>query len=155
MQHVIPSLLKNDDTFTFEVVPTMPNGFVDVIYKGERIAIINGLSAPLQWTAKIGYYIPNYVIDQLENIVREAIEKTAEIMQKRKEFSAKHLVTGVEEHERLIRVHPDEREVIAPDELYIPGVDSLIERTGRGYVSSDGLTFDPIYGGFSYTITRD
>jgi hypothetical protein len=47
----------------------MPNGFTDVIYKGQRIAIINGMSSALQWTAKNGSNIPNKIIDRIESLV--------------------------------------------------------------------------------------
>jgi hypothetical protein len=53
----------------------MYEGFTDVFYKGHRIAILNGLSAPLQWTAKNGSNIPNDVIDQLETLVSKIIAK--------------------------------------------------------------------------------
>ena len=42
---------------------------MDVFYKGQRIAIINGVSAPLQWTAKNGSNIPNKIIDKIEKLV--------------------------------------------------------------------------------------
>ena len=42
---------------------------LDVYYDGQRIAIINGISAPLQWTAKNGSNIPYNIIDGLENMV--------------------------------------------------------------------------------------
>ena len=41
----------------------------DVFYKGQRIAIINGMTSPLQWTAKNGSNIPNKIIDRLERLV--------------------------------------------------------------------------------------
>lgn len=41
----------------------------DVYYKKQRIAIINGVSAPLQWTAKNGSNIPNKIIDKIEKMV--------------------------------------------------------------------------------------
>jgi hypothetical protein len=52
----------------------MYEGFMDVFYEGQRIAILNGKSAPLQWTAKNGSNIPNDVIDQLEKIVTSRIK---------------------------------------------------------------------------------
>lgn len=42
---------------------------LDVYYKKQRIAIINGVSAPLQWTAKNGSNIPNKIIDKIEKMV--------------------------------------------------------------------------------------
>ena len=54
---------------TFISVPSMYEGFTDVYYNGQRVAIINGLSSPLQWTAKNGSNIPNNVIDELECLV--------------------------------------------------------------------------------------
>lgn len=58
----------------FVKVATMPNGFTDVYYKNQRIAIINGLSAPLQWTAKNGSNIPNIIIDKIENLVKRNLQ---------------------------------------------------------------------------------
>lgn len=74
-----PELISDNNTFTFKPVPSMYDGFFDVYYKGQRIAILNGLSAPLEWTAKNGSNIPNNVIDQLENMVSKLIEKTYKI----------------------------------------------------------------------------
>lgn len=54
----------------------MHDGFMDVMYKGQRIAILNGKSAPLQWTAKNGSNIPNNVIDKLESMVSKLIAKS-------------------------------------------------------------------------------
>lgn len=58
----------------FVKVATMPNNFTDVYYKNQRIAIINGLSAPLQWTAKNGSNIPNRIIDKIENLVKRNLQ---------------------------------------------------------------------------------
>jgi hypothetical protein len=69
-------LLKNTNEFTFKNVPTMYDGFTDVYYNGQRIAILNGLSSPLQWTAKNGSNIPNNIIDNLENLTKELILKS-------------------------------------------------------------------------------
>jgi hypothetical protein len=74
-----PVLISDNNTFTFKSVPTMYNGFFDVYYKGQRIAILNGLSSPLQWTAKNGSNIPVKVIDQLEKMVIKMIEKSAKL----------------------------------------------------------------------------
>jgi hypothetical protein len=71
-----PELISDNNTFSFKNVPSMYNGFFDVYYKGQRIAILNGLSAPLQWTAKNGSNIPVKVIEQLENMVVKLITKT-------------------------------------------------------------------------------
>lgn len=71
-----PELISDNNTFSFKSVPSMYNGFTDVFYKGQRIAILNGLSAPLQWTAKNGSNIPIKVIEQLENMVVRMIKKT-------------------------------------------------------------------------------
>ena len=70
-------LLINDDTFTFVNVSSMYDGFTDVIYKDERIAIINGLSSPLQWTVN-GFNIPLDVVNKLEKLVKKLILKTNE-----------------------------------------------------------------------------
>jgi len=71
-----PELISDNNTFQFKNVPSMYYGFTDVFYKGQRIAILNGLSAPLQWTAKNGSNIPVKVIDQLEKMVVRMINTT-------------------------------------------------------------------------------
>ena len=71
-----PKLISDNNTFTFKNVPSMYSGFTDVIYKGKRIAILNGLVSPLQWTAENGSNIPIKVIDQLEKLVVSMIIKT-------------------------------------------------------------------------------
>ena len=71
-----PEFISDNNTFTFKKVPTMYEGFIDVYYKGQRIAIINGLSAPLQYTAKNGSNIPIKVIEQLEKMVDRLMKKT-------------------------------------------------------------------------------
>jgi len=72
-----PEFISDNNTFTFKSVPSMYYGFTDVFYKGQRIAILNGLSSPLQWTAKNGSNIPLKVIEQLEKMVIALIKKTA------------------------------------------------------------------------------
>lgn len=42
---------------------------LDIYYKNQRIAIINGVSAPLQWTAKNGSNIPVKIIEKIEKMV--------------------------------------------------------------------------------------
>jgi hypothetical protein len=71
-----PKLISDNNTFNFKKVPTMYEGFYDVFYKGQRIAILNGTSAPLQWTAKNGSNVPIKVIDQLEEMVIKMIKQT-------------------------------------------------------------------------------
>ena len=71
-----PELISNNNTFSFIPVPSMYNGFTDVMYKGQRIAILNGLSSPLQWTAKNGSNIPINVIEKLEKMVSRMNKKT-------------------------------------------------------------------------------
>jgi hypothetical protein len=68
--------ISDNNTFSFKNVPTMYDGFTDVIYKGKRIAILNGLSAPLQWTGGNGLNVPVKVIDQLEKMVIRLIKKS-------------------------------------------------------------------------------
>lgn len=68
--------ISDNNTFKFVEVPSMYKGFYDVMYKGQRIAILNGLSAPLQWTAKNGSSIPTKVINQLEKMVVKLITKS-------------------------------------------------------------------------------
>jgi hypothetical protein len=75
-----PQLVSDNNTFTFKSVPTMHNGFFDVFYKGQRIAILNGMSAPLQWTAKNGSNIPVNVIEKLEKMVVRMISQTAKTL---------------------------------------------------------------------------
>lgn len=74
-----PKFISDNNTFKFKNVPSIYDGFIDVFYKGQRIAIINGMSSPLQWTAKNGSNIPVKVIDQLEKMVIRLIKKTAKI----------------------------------------------------------------------------
>ncbi len=45
--------------------------WVDVYYKGQRIAIINGYQSALQWTAQNGLNIPVRLINKLENYCRK------------------------------------------------------------------------------------
>jgi hypothetical protein len=67
-----PVFISDNNTFSFKNFNTQ----IDVYYKNERIAILNGLSAPLQWTAKNGLNIPVKVIDQLEKMVIKLIKKS-------------------------------------------------------------------------------
>lgn len=53
----------------------MPNGFMDVFYKKQRIAIINGTSAALEWTAKNGSDIPVSIIAKIEALVKKNLVK--------------------------------------------------------------------------------
>jgi hypothetical protein len=76
---ILPELISDNNTFSFVPVPSMYNGFFDVMYKGQRIAILNGLSAPLQWTAKNGSNIPVMVIEKLEKMVIRLITKSHKI----------------------------------------------------------------------------
>lgn len=71
-----PELIKDNGTFIFKDVPSMYHGFTDVFYNGERIAILNGLSSPLQWTAKNGSDLPLEVIIQLEELVLDLMRKS-------------------------------------------------------------------------------
>ncbi len=76
---ILPELISDSNTFSFVPVPSMYNGFFDVMYKGQRIAILNGLSSPLQWTAKNGSNIPVMVIEKLEKMVIRLITKSHKI----------------------------------------------------------------------------
>ena len=62
------SAISDTNELKFKKVATILN-MVDVIYKGNRIAIINGFSSPLQWVAPNGSNIPNKIIDKIEKIV--------------------------------------------------------------------------------------
>lgn len=83
---ILPELLSDTNVFKFrktvqaEMInfPEMDN-LIDVIYNGQRIAILNGLSAPLQWTAKNGSNIPINIIEKLEKMVIRLIIKTNKI----------------------------------------------------------------------------
>lgn len=68
------SNFSDTNEIKFVKVATMPNDFTDVYYKNQRIAIINGLSAPLQWTAKNGSNIPNKIINKIENLVKSNLQ---------------------------------------------------------------------------------
>ncbi|MNK78050.1 hypothetical protein D3C87_976680 [compost metagenome] len=72
-----PTLISDNNNFRFIPVSTVHEGFFDVLYKGNRIAIINGKSAPLEWVAKNGSKIPVKVIEQLEKMCTRLIDKTA------------------------------------------------------------------------------
>ena len=74
VQNINPEFVSDNNTFKFIPVPTL--GTIDVMYKGSRIAILNGFSAPLQWTAPNGSNIPVKVIQQLENMVTKLITKS-------------------------------------------------------------------------------
>lgn len=69
------SLVSDTNNFSFKNVPTMYDGFMDVMYKGQRIAIINGISSPLQWTMN-STKVPVKVLNQLENMVIRLIKKS-------------------------------------------------------------------------------
>jgi hypothetical protein len=88
---ILPELLSDTNTFKFrKTVETEMVNFpqmdflIDVIYKGQRIAILNGLSSPLQWTAKNGSNIPVIIIEKLEKMVVRLITKSYKINNKSK-----------------------------------------------------------------------
>ena len=70
-----PKLISDNNTFKFINVPSMYEGFMDVMYKGQRIAILNGMSAPLQWIMN-SINVPVKVLNQLENMVIKLIKKS-------------------------------------------------------------------------------
>ncbi len=72
-----PEFISDNNDFKFVKVPSMYEGFFDVMYKGQRIAILNGMSAPLQWTAKNGSNIPNSIIEKLEKMATRLIKKSS------------------------------------------------------------------------------
>jgi len=74
-----PELISDNNTFKFVKENYIKEGFFSVYYKNERIAILNGFSSPLQWTAKNGSNIPVKIIDQLEKMVIKLITKTNKI----------------------------------------------------------------------------
>jgi hypothetical protein len=53
-------------------MPELYNNWLDVYYKGQRVAIINGMSSPLQWTAN---GLPVKLVNALENKVRKSLIK--------------------------------------------------------------------------------
>ncbi len=64
--------LSDTNELKFKMFSTpISKNWVDVYYKGQRIAIINGLSSALQWTAKNGSNIPVRLINKLENYCRK------------------------------------------------------------------------------------
>jgi hypothetical protein len=77
-----PKFISDNNTFKFVRVDSMYVGFYDVMYKGKRIAIINGTSSALQWTAPNGSNIPNKVIEQLEKMVSKLVIRTYKANQK-------------------------------------------------------------------------
>ena len=70
-----PKFIADNNTFKFVSVPSMYYGFFDVMYKGQRIVILNGMSAPLQWTMP-SINVPVKVLNQLENMVIKLIKKS-------------------------------------------------------------------------------
>lgn len=74
-QLVNTSNISDTNNLKFIPVSSMPNGFLDVFYKGKRIAIINGTSAALEWTAKNGSNIPVSIIVKIENLVKKNLVK--------------------------------------------------------------------------------
>lgn len=69
------SNISDTNELKFKLVPSMPNGFMDVFYKKQRIAIINGTSAALEWTAKNGSDIPVSIIAKIEALVKKNLVK--------------------------------------------------------------------------------
>ena len=66
-QNVDTSNFSDTNEMQFKKSP-LSDFTLDAYYKGQRIAIINGVSAPLQWTAKNGSNVPLKVIEKLEKI---------------------------------------------------------------------------------------
>lgn len=67
-KNVDTSNFSDTNELKFKNVETL--GTTDVFYKNQRIAIINGFSSALQFTAKNGSNIPNQIIDKVENLVK-------------------------------------------------------------------------------------
>lgn len=62
------SNLLNTEILTFnKFMPELYTNWIDVYFEGQRIAIINGMQSPLQWTAKNGSNIPYQLIEDLTN----------------------------------------------------------------------------------------
>ena len=76
-----PELVRDTTNFTFVPVNTMYVGFFDVLYNCNRIAILNGASSPLQWTAENGSNISYEVIDELEALVVDLIQRSSECVE--------------------------------------------------------------------------
>ena len=73
-QNVDVSNFSDSKEIKFKKNP-MSDFTLDVYYAGQRIAIINGVSAPLQWTGKNGSNVPLKVIEKLERkVVRNLIK---------------------------------------------------------------------------------
>lgn len=73
-QFVNVSNFSDSNEISFKTFPMYQN-WLDVYYKGIRIAIINGFQSPLQWVAPNGSNIPVSIIDKLERkVVRNLIK---------------------------------------------------------------------------------
>jgi hypothetical protein len=72
-----PELISDTNDFQFKHVPTMYDGFFDVYHKGQRIAILNGTSAPLEWAAKNGSNVSIKIVEKLEKMAIRFIKQTA------------------------------------------------------------------------------
>jgi len=75
-QIINPSLISDSNTFKFKPFKSESVDQIDVYYKNQRVAIINGISSPLQWTAKNESNIPVSVVEQLESLVVKLIKKS-------------------------------------------------------------------------------
>ena len=64
-------LLKGFGSLTFEPQNFIREGFTDVIFKGERIAIINANNQPLQWMENTKVSIPELVKIYLERFCKD------------------------------------------------------------------------------------
>jgi len=70
-----PELLSDTNDFSFKMFKSESVDQIDVFHKGQRIAILNGISAPFQWTAKNGT-VKLAVVEKLEKMVLRLIKKT-------------------------------------------------------------------------------
>jgi hypothetical protein len=70
-----PELVSDTNDFSFKMFKSEIVDQIDVFHKGQRIAILNGISAPLQWTAKNGS-VKLVIVEKLEKMVLRLIKKT-------------------------------------------------------------------------------
>lgn len=70
------SKLSDTNEIKYKLFNTpLATDWVDVYYKGQRIAIINGLVSPLQWTAENGSNIPLRIVEKLEKYCMKNVIK--------------------------------------------------------------------------------
>lgn len=77
-QAINPVLVSDTNDFSFKMFKSELVDQIDVFHKGQRIAILNGISAPLKWTAKNGS-VKIQIVEKLEKMVIRLIKKSETI----------------------------------------------------------------------------